>query len=640
MGWHPDTEPFKQDELQVLLKGVTLRNRIGRCIVHGVPHTILATKYPLYKENKIVGLLGYFEDADELAEQKKQVQKLGLQDPETGFLSYRGMLETGFQYAAAWQEQSRDYLGFVLDIPEYESFLKKYGKILSRQLLQEITKQLRRLDLHQVSLARLNGSCFLGLTNTLDLDTLQQALQQLSQNIHQITRIQDCPCTLYLQYALARGSEAHSLDNLLVLLTERLQEAEDRQYGQSIFIGDRIAFDLAKFDTMDELIMISDPETYDMIYMNQVAQKVYQIKGPEEYRNRKCYEIQEDRQTPCPACPLNILRQDKFHTVTHHNLKTGLDFLIRDTLVPWRGRTLHFTMALNLQEYVDMDIARNAAVFREASINDVIALGMREEDPDVGIQRMIDRLARYMGAERFFIFEENPDDTISATYEWDAKGYPPLKELLQSIPHIRSLVSGHLTHGERSLGFTEVINPSPDTFRDTGLLLATITRFFAIMLRNRNNRKALETSSCTDALTGVGNRYAFHNYIEKLEPGRTYLFLFGDINGLKRENDTHGHRAGDLLILRTARTLGQAQGQVFRMGGDEFVLVAPVTGGDEAEARMTALRESFRKAHISMAMGYSLGRAPIADLDAILSEADHKMYQDKGKLYGRRSTDK
>lgn len=681
MGWHPDTEPFKQDELQVLLRGVTLRHRLGRCIVHGVPHTILATKYPLYKENKIVGLLGYFEDADELAEQKKQVQKLGLQDPETGFLSYRGMLETGFQYAAAWQEQSRDYLGFVLDIPEYESFLKKYGKILSRQLLQEITKQLRRLDLHQVSLARLNGSCFLGLTNTLDLDTLQQALQQLSQNIHHITRIQDCPCTLYLQYALARGSEAHSLDNLLALLTERLKEAEDQQYGQSIFIGDRIAFDLAKFDTMDELIMISDPETYDMIYMNQVAQKVYQIKGPEEYRNRKCYEILEDRQTPCPACPLNILRQDKFHTVTHHNLKTGLDFLIRDTLVPWRGRTLHFTMALNLQEYVDMDIARNAAVFREASINDVIALGMREEDPDVGIQRMIDRLARYMGAERFFIFEENPDDTISATYEWDAKGYPPLKELLQSIPrasaqplydafdkeqmalipdvpgyvasyrkqhpgftptipHIRSLVSGHLTHGERSLGFTEVINPSPDTFRDTGLLLATITRFFAIMLRNRNNRKALETSSCTDALTGVGNRYAFHNYIEKLEPGRTYLFLFGDINGLKRENDTHGHRAGDQLILRTARTLGQAQGQVFRMGGDEFVLVAPVTGGDEAEARMTALRESFREAHISMAMGYSLGRAPIADLDAILSEADHKMYQDKGKLYGRRSTDK
>lgn len=681
MGWHPDTEPFKQDELQVLLKGVTLRHRLGRCIVHGVPHTILATKYPLYKENKIVGLLGYFEDADELAEQKKQVQKLGLQDPETGFLSYRGMLETGLQYAAAWQEQQQDYLGFVLDIPEYETFLKKYGKAIARQLLQKITKQLHRLNLHQLSLARLNGSCFLGLTNTLELDTLQQALQQLSQSIHQITQIQDCHCTLYLQYALARGSEAHSLDNLMILLMERLKEAEDQQYGQSIFIGDRIAFNLSNFDTMDELVMISDPETYDMIYMNQTAQKIYRTKGPEDYRKRKCYELLEGREEPCSACPLNILRQDQFHTVTYHNLKTGLDFLIRDTLVPWRGRTLHFTMALNLQEYVDMDIARNNLLFREASINDIIAIGLRETDPDVGIQLMIDKLARYMGAERFFIFEENPDGTISATYEWAAKGFLPLKAQLQhlpkkvaqplydafdqdqmamlpdvpsyvksiqsriphfqpTIPHIRSLVSGHLIHGKRSLGFTEVINPSPETFQSASLVLATITRFFAIMLRNRNNRRALETSSCTDALTGVGNRYAFHKHMETLEPDRAYMFLFGDINGLKRENDNHGHKAGDQLILRTARALGQEKGQVFRMGGDEFVLVTPVAGQAEAETLLTRIREHCQKNQVSLAMGYSLAHTPITDLDAILSEADHKMYQDKGKLYGRRSTDK
>lgn len=681
MGWHPNTEPFKQDELQVLLKGATLKHRVGRCIVHGVPHTILATKYPLYKENKIVGLLGYFEDADEFSQQKELATKLELKDPETGFLSYRGMLETGLQYTAAWQEQQQDYLGFVLDIPEYEMFLKQYGKDLARHLLQEITKQLGTLDLQQISLARLNGSCFLGLTNNLDLDSLQQALQRLSQNIHQITRIQDCPCTLYLQYALARGSEAHSLDNLLVLLTERLKEAQDRQYGQSIFIGDRIAFDLAKFDTMDELVMISDPETHEMVYMNRASLAVFHMKGPEDYRGKKCYQILEDRQSPCPSCPDTILRQDRFHTITYHNVKSGLDLLVRDTLVPWRGRTLHFMMALNLKEYVDMDIARNATVFREASINDVIALGMRETDPDVGIQRMIDRLARYMGAERFFIFEESPDGTISATYEWGAKGFPPMKDQLQNlprtvaqplydsfdknqmalipdvkafldsyrkqhpgfeptVPHLRSLVSGQLTQGTRSLGFTEVVNPSPDMFRDSGLLLATITRFFAIMLRHRNNRQALETSSCTDALTGVGNRYAFHNYVEKLEPDRTYMFLFGDINGLKRENDTHGHKAGDQLILRTARTLGQEPGQVFRMGGDEFVLITPVSGRAEAESLVARIREKCRKAQVSMAMGYSLGRAPITDLDAILSEADHRMYQDKGVMYGRRSTDR
>lgn len=50
-------------------------------------------------------------------------------------------------------------------------------------------------------------------------------------------------CTLYLQYALARGSEVDNLDNLLALLTERLKESRDQRYGESVFIGDRIVFD-------------------------------------------------------------------------------------------------------------------------------------------------------------------------------------------------------------------------------------------------------------------------------------------------------------------------------------------------------------------------------------------------------------
>ena len=81
------------------------------------------------------------------------------------------------------------------------------------------------------------------------------------------------PCTLYLQYALARGSECQNLDNLLSLLTERLKEAREERYRESIFIGDRIVFDREKFDNMDELVMISDPETHEMVYMNKVAQQ-------------------------------------------------------------------------------------------------------------------------------------------------------------------------------------------------------------------------------------------------------------------------------------------------------------------------------------------------------------------------------
>ena len=53
-----------------------------------------------------------------------------------------------------------------------------------------------------------------------------------------------------------------------------------------------------------------------------------------------------------------------------------------------------------------MDIARNELIFREAAANDVIALGLREEDPNQGIRKMMAQIGQNMKADRFYIFEE------------------------------------------------------------------------------------------------------------------------------------------------------------------------------------------------------------------------------------------
>lgn len=679
MGWHPMPDTFQNDEEEVVHQGRTITQHLGTCIVRGVPHPIVATKSPLYKGNQIVGLLGYFDDLENYPAQAELIRDLNLKDPETGFLSYRGMLEAGLQYADSWRYQQDDYAAFLLDIPEFDQFRRTYGPEAGRKLLTKVVETFQHLHLPTISLAHIGSCCFLGFTKTTLKDQLDSQIQKLTQAIHGITEVDGYSCTLYLQYALARGSEVNNLDNLLALLTERLKESRDQRYGESVFIGDRIVFDREKFDTMDELVMISDPETYEMVYMNQAAQKAYHVDGPREYKEKKCYELLEGQKAPCAYCPLSILRQDRFHTATHHSVKSGLDLLVRDTLVPWRGRVLHFSMALNLKEYVDMDIARNDLIFREAAANDAIAIGLREEDPDLGIQKMIIQLAENMGAERFYIFEEGPDDTVSATYEWVRKGLEPMKDQLQHVPKkdvqllynsfdkeqlalipdmpqllakqpdfhlripgIRSIVSGHLTQGERSLGYTEVVNPTPDTFQSASLLLATLTRFFAIMLRIRNNRRTLQANSRTDQLTGLGNRYAFHDTIASLPSGQDLVFVFGDINGLKRVNDTQGHEAGDRLIRSAAQVLDEMKGlgKVFRMGGDEFLLIREIDAPAEAEELIHSLKDRYKARGISVALGAVTCRTPIPDVDQILTQVDRKMYKDKGVMYGRRSTDR
>lgn len=62
MGWHPDPDPYRDDERQVIAKGVHTRRVPGECMSHGELRHIVASKSPRYEDGKIVGLVGNFED--------------------------------------------------------------------------------------------------------------------------------------------------------------------------------------------------------------------------------------------------------------------------------------------------------------------------------------------------------------------------------------------------------------------------------------------------------------------------------------------------------------------------------------------------------------------------------------------------
>lgn len=153
----------------------------------------------------------------------------------------------------------------------------------------------------------------------------------------------------------------------------------------------------------------------------------------------------------------------------------------------------------------------------------------------------------------------------------DTDSFLQLHPGFQPVLHgITSLVSGHLMQSGRSIGFTEIINPASEAFASATFLLSSLTSVLAIMLRNRDMIRRLEAYSYRDHLTGVGNRRALLSYIRTIPDGTSLAFIFGDINGLKKENDTKGHEAGDRLIQRSADVLVEAadRDHVFRMGGD------------------------------------------------------------------------
>lgn len=102
----------------------------------------------------------------------------------------------------------------------------------------------------------------------------------------------------------------------------------------------------------------------------------------------KCYKVLAGSDVPCEGCINGELRRDCFYTAIRHNRKNGRNLLMRATLIPWHGKDYRFTTAIDMNQYISRDLAENHVIFREAMANDVIAIGMREADPDKGLQKI------------------------------------------------------------------------------------------------------------------------------------------------------------------------------------------------------------------------------------------------------------
>ena len=672
MGWHIDDTPFHEDERAVLDEGKSLRGVLGHCLVRGVPHAIRASKFPIYQEGRIIGLMGYFEDLDDAAAQADLENDLGLIDPQTGLMNYRGMLMTGTQYQANYRQNREDYLAVILDIPAYDQ-MRHIDRPRSDLLLARLKDTITRLLPQSWSIAHIGSSCFVAFQKMLSETECRNRLFAIANAVRDIHDIDGYPCSLHLHYALARGSETSCLDGLLGLLTERLKDAEEQLYSQAAYIGDRIVFDIETFEQLEESVIIIDPANYELLYCNRAALADFGRAPDAAYQGEKCYSLCRQQEFPCDDCHSSQLSRGHFYHNIIHNPVTGHDYYSRSTLIPWRGRNCRFTILMDLTAYLSRTATQNDLLYRKTAVNDALRLSMCESDPSTGIERMLYCMGRRLGAQRVLLFEEDAA-SVRLTYDWAAKGLAPLRGTLAPIPRaelshlyekfahhsvitIRDFESywAHTPEGAPHLpdlarmtaarvsldghayGYLEIVNPPGARLDASALLLGTLSRFVAILLRNRDMQDNLRRIGHIDQLTGAFNRRGLTEYLPTLPAGRRFALVFADVNGLKRTNDTLGHEAGDRLIKQTADALRQEPGAiVFRMGGDEFLLLREVQEAQEAGAIRKTLKQNFRQKGISVALGAITLPTPIEDIDAAIAEVDRLMYEDKTRHYRSR----
>jgi diguanylate cyclase (GGDEF)-like protein len=146
----------------------------------------------------------------------------------------------------------------------------------------------------------------------------------------------------------------------------------------------------------------------------------------------------------------------------------------------------------------------------------------------------------------------------------------------------------------------------------------------------------------TDELTGLGNRRRFGEdlaaELRGVTPERPLLLMLFDLNGFKAYNDTYGHPAGDALLARLGSSLAEAvegHGHAYRMGGDEFCVLATGRHDEIAAASRAALTERGDGFEISAALGSAVIDTPDCVPADALRTADRRMYAEKN---GRRAS--
>ena len=430
-------------------------------------------------------------------------------------------------------------------------------------------------------------------------------------------------------------------------------------------------FERTIIEKQNLLAYASDMDTYEILYMTQAAASLYGLDA-QDTCGKKCYELIQGEDAPCPFCTNSKLKLNVPYRWEHFNEKLQKWMDITDVLVSFQGKNRRLEFAQDITEQKEKFDRVSNRLSVEETLVDCIQTLSGEADVTVAVNRFLELIGRFYVADRAYIFEY-VEDAIYNTFEWCAPGISREIENLQGIPleyianwndkfahdgeffitslgrelavdsneyrilydqGIESLSAAPLLKKGKIIGFLGVDNPT-ENVEDLSLL-RNVCGFVLDEMERRRLIKELERASYTDLLTGVNNRNCYIGKLRQLSRSvlQTLGVIYIDINGMKKLNDSFGHEYGDRVIQNVADILRMcAENDVYRVGGDEFVVLCEDLKEADFQALTESLRRDFEESRdYKVSIGCTWKDRDISVGDEIM-RADDLMYAQKQGYY-------
>lgn len=431
---------------------------------------------------------------------------------------------------------------------------------------------------------------------------------------------------------------------------------------------------LSLLNEISELVYVSDPETYELLFVNQTGCQTLHL---ENYKHKKCYEVLQGKTSPCEFCTNDRLCDDNFYTWEFTNPSIGRHFLLKDKIIQWRGKTARMEIAFDITELELQKQELKNMLDVQTLITNCVRMLYAVDNLDQTINAVLTQIGEFLVSDRAYVFEIK-DELMNNTHEWTAPGISPQLEKLQQLDlslisdwlpffekndciiiddveqlqktnpaayatlhaqEITSLIAAPIFLDNKLAGYIGIDNYDSEKIKNSSYLLLSMSIFLSYAIRHRNHVDMLHRLSYHDLLTNALNRNTFMDVLSQFRPGQyaSAGIIYIDINGMKEINDFYGHHQGDKILITTVAKVFNLfkPDELFRIGGDEFVIITYDLTETDFYEKFNLLRNIFcKKTNLpfSIATGSCWVKSP-SDLNSLLQQADSAMYTDKKKFY-------
>ena len=431
---------------------------------------------------------------------------------------------------------------------------------------------------------------------------------------------------------------------------------------------------LSLLNEISELVYVSDPETYELLFVNQTGCQTLHL---ENYKHNKCSEVLQGKTSPCEFCTNDRLCDDNFYTWEFTNPSIGRHFLLKDKIIQWRGKTARMEIAFDITELELQKQELKNMLDVQTLITNCVRMLYAVDNLDQTINAVLTQIGEFLVSDRAYVFEIK-DELMNNTHEWTAPGISPQLEKLQQLDlslisdwlpffekndciiiddveqlqktnpaayatlhaqEITSLIAAPIFLDNKLAGYIGIDNYDSEKIKNSSYLLLSMSIFLSYAIRHRNHVDMLHRLSYHDLLTNALNRNAFMDVLSQFRPGQyaSAGIIYIDINGMKEINDFYGHHQGDKILITTVAKVFNLfkPDELFRIGGDEFVIITYDLTETDFYEKFNLLRNIFcKKTNLpfSIATGSCWVKSP-SDLNSLLQQADSAMYTDKKKFY-------